>query len=357
METCEGSVRERIAGLWRWRTSRTLLILSLGITVIVSLFEIRLDPLAMLREVASNFITCASITFTTATLTSAFGLFRLSGSWMRKALFIVVLAAGGVLGGLVAWGVNSLVFDVYMSHPLIYMMITGALAVIFGLAFLTYLSVREKLDESVRRLAEKEVQEETLLRLKTEAELEALRARVNPHFLFNTLNSIASLIPVDPARAEAMVQRMSNLFRYILAASDRGLVPLSEELDIVEEYLEIEKVRLGDRLEYTIARGDGIDGVEIPGVLLQPLVENAVKHGIVPLARGGEVRVSCRRNGDSCMIQVSDNGEGYDEATAAEGFGIGGVRQRLELNYPGAHQFDISTDGGVKIQITIPVGR
>lgn len=357
MEHCEGSVRKRVTGLWRWQNSKALLVTSLGITVIVSLFEIRLDPLAMLREVASNFITCASITFVTATLTSAFGLFRLGGGWVRKVLFIVVLAVGGVLGGLVSWGINSVLFDIYMSHPLIYMLVTGSLAVIFGLAFLTWLTVREKLDESVKRLAEKEVQEQTLLRLKTEAELEALRARVNPHFLFNTLNSIASLIPVDPERAEAMVQRMSNLFRYILASSDRGLVPLSEELDIVEEYLEIEKVRLGERLAYNIERGEGIDGVEIPGVLLQPLVENAVKYGIVPLARGGEVKVRCRRNGDSCMIEVSDNGEGFDEKTAAEGFGIGGVRQRLELNYPGAHQFDISTDGGVKIQITIPVGR
>jgi len=357
MEHNEGSVRKRVADLWRWQNSKSLLIGALGITAIISMFEIRLDPLAMLREVASNFITCASITFTTATLASAFGLFRLGGSWKRKALFIVVLAVGGVLGGLASWGINSLLFDIYMSHPHLYIMITGALAVIFGLAFLAYITVKEKLDETARRLAEKEVQEQTLLRLKTEAELEALRARVNPHFLFNTLNSIASLIPVDPVRAEAMVQRMSNLFRYILAASDRGFVPLAEELDIVEEYLEIEKVRLGERLTFAVERGEGLDGVEIPAVLLQPLVENSVKYGIVPLARGGEVTVSCRRDGERCIITISDTGEGYDAESTAEGFGIGGVRQRPELNYPGAHQFDISTDGGVKIQITIPVGR
>jgi sensor histidine kinase YesM len=357
MEHNEGSIRKRVADLWRWQNSKSLLIGALGITAIISMFEIRLDPLAMLREVASNFITCASITFITATLTSAFGLFRLGGSWKRKALFIVVLAVGGVIGGLASWGINYTLFDIYISHPHIYILVTGSLAVIFGLAFLAYLTVQEKLDETARRLAEKEVQEQTLLRLKTEAELEALRARVNPHFLFNTLNSIASLIPVDPVRAEAVVQRMSNLFRYILAASDRGMVPLNEELDIVEEYLEIEKVRLGDRLVYTIDRGDGLDGVEIPGVLLQPLVENSVKYGIVPLARGGEVRVRCRRNSGSCIIEIADNGGGFDAETAPEGFGIGGVRQRLELNYPGEHQFDISTDGGVKIQITIPAGR
>ena len=357
MEQCEGGIRNRITGLWRWQNSKSLLVGALGITVVISLFEIRLDPIAMLREVASNFITCATITFTTATLTSAFGLFRLGGGWLRKALFIVALAVGGVLGGLVSWGINSLLFDIHMSHPYIYVLVTGSLAVIFGLAFLTYLTVQEKLDETVKRLAEKEVQEQTLLRLKTEAELEALRARVNPHFLFNTLNSIASLIPVDPGRAEAVVQRMSNLFRYILAASDRGLVPLAEELDIVEEYLEIEKVRLGERLAFTVERGEGLDGVEIPAVLLQPLVENSVKYGIVPLARGGEVTVGCRRDGERCNITISDTGEGFDAQSAAEGFGIGGVRQRLELSYPGAHQFDISTDGGVKIQITIPVGR
>jgi len=348
---------ERVKELWRWQSSKQLLVAIAGITVIISLFEIKLDPLAMLREVASNFITSSSIAFVTGTVTSAFGVLGVGKDWKRIPLFLFLLAAGGVIGGLLAWGINDLLFPYHISHPRIYLMITGALAVIFGLAFITYLNVREKLDQTVSRLAEKEVLEQTLLRLKTEAELEALRAKVNPHFLFNTLNSIASLIPVDPERAEEMVQRMSNLFRYVLSAGDRGKVALDEELDIVGEYLQIEKVRLGDRLDFEIDRDEGLAGITIPVMILQPLVENSVNHGIVPHQDGGSINIRCKKLGDRCSITIVDTGKGYDPQSADEGFGLGGVRQRLELNYPDTHDFRISADDGVTIQITIPIAH
>jgi LytS/YehU family sensor histidine kinase len=333
-----------------------LLAAAAGITVVISLFEIRLNPLAMLREVVSNFIICVSISFVTATLTSAFGMVRLGRDWARFLLLLVLLAMGGILGGLLSWGVNALLFPFHISHPHIFLLITGALAVIFGLAYIAYQNVKENLDRAVARLAEKEILEQKLLRLKTEAELEALQARVHPHFLFNTLNSIASLIPVDPAKAEGMVQRLSNLFRYILSAGDRGLVPLAEELDIVGEYLEIEKVRLGDRLDYHIDRGDGLDRTTVPPMLLQPLVENSVKHGIAPRLDGGRIDIACRRDDGRCVISIVDTGKGFDPESAGTGFGMTGVRQRLELNYPDSHQFDVATgEGGVTVRIAIPV--
>jgi sensor histidine kinase YesM len=345
----------RVRKVWSWQSSRSLLFVAGVITVIISLFEITLDPLAMLREVVSNFITCLSITFIVATLTSAVGMVRLGRDWKRFFLLLALLALGGMLGGLLSWAINDLFFSVRMTHPYIFLLIVAVLAIIFGLAFLAYENVSLRLDEAVARLAEKKVQEEKLLRLKTKAELEALRARVNPHFLFNTLNSVASLIPVDPPRAEALLQRMSNLFRYILSAGDRGFVPLDEELDIVDEYLAIEKVRLGARLDYFIDRGDALDSVKIPGMLLQPLIENSVKYGIAPQKNGGRIEVTCRRHEDRCAITISDTGKGFDLDAVEEGFGIGSVRQRLELDYPGSHVFDITVDGGVKIDITLPI--
>ncbi len=346
--------KERVKDIWRWRSSRGLLVMAAGITVVISLFEIKLDPIAMLREVASNFITCVSITFFIATLTSAAGVVRLDRGWKRVFLLLVLLAIGGMLGGLLSWGINDLLFPYRITHPGIYLMIVAALAIIFGLAFLAYENISERLKEAVFRLAEKEVKEQKLLRLKTEAELEALRAKVNPHFLFNTLNSIASLIPVDPSKAEDMVQRVSNLFRYVLSAGDRGVVTLGEELDIVTEYLEIEKVRLGDRLDYLVDRGNSLEAVLVPVMLIQPLVENSVKYGIVPEKNGGRIEVRCQGGGDRCSITIVDTGSGFDAESAGEGFGIGGVRQRLELNYPGSHEFEISTKEGVTIRITIP---
>lgn len=346
---------ERVREVWRWESSRFLLVIAVGITVVISLFEIRFGVAAMLREIASNFITASLITFVTATMTSAVGLFRLGRDWGQLFLLLVMLALGGVLGGLLSWGINDLLFPYNITHPLIYLLIVATLSIVFGLAIVAYQNVSERLEEAVSRLAEKEVQEQRLLRLKTEAELEALRARVNPHFLFNTLNSIASLIPSHPDRAENTVQRLSNLLRYILSAGERGLVPLGEELDIVTEYLEIEKQRLGGRLDYVVDRGDLRDGPAVPAMILQPLVENSVKYAIMPEKEGGRIRVECRRNGDRCLITIADTGRGFDRESTQEGFGIAGVRQRLELTYPGSHEFDISTVGGVAVRITIPI--
>jgi len=346
--------KQRVRDLWRWRSLRELLIVASVITVIISLFEIRTDPVAMLFEVVSNFITCISITFFAATLTTALGLFSTGHNWKQTFLLLLALAVGGVLGGLVSWGINDLLFTIHMSNPLLYLMIVAALSIIFGLAFTAYENISCRLEETASRLADKEVQAQKLLRLKTEAELEALRARVNPHFLFNTLNSIVSLIPVDPMKAEEVVQRMSNLFRYILSAGDRGLVPLREELDIVGEYLEIEKVRLQGRLDYEVDAEDSLDGAMIPGMLLQPLVENSVKYGVAPKRDGGRIEVRCLRRGDRCSITISDTGPGFKAESTQEGFGISGVRQRLELNYPNNHEFDVSAGNGVIIRITIP---
>jgi sensor histidine kinase YesM len=349
------AVKERIRCVLEWRSSKNLLFMATVITIIISLFEIQLDPLAMLREVVSNFITCVSITFAAAVLTNGFGMVRLGRDWKRLFLLLSLLAISGMLGGLLSWGFNAVLFGVRMSHPSIYLMMVAVLAIIFGMAIIAYENVSHALKETASRLAEKEVQEQTLRRLKANAELEALRAQVNPHFLFNTLNSIASLIPVDPVKAEALLQKLSNLFRYILSAGERGLVGLNEELDIVAEYLEIEKARLGARLDYVVDRGDSLDGVMIPGMLLQPLVENSVKYGVAPSKNGGRIQVVCRRNGDRCSITITDNGRGFDAEATEEGFGIGGVRQRLALHYPGSHEFEISADDGMAIRITIPV--
>jgi sensor histidine kinase YesM len=349
------AARERVKLMWQWRSAKRLLIVAGSVTVIISLFEIRPSVLAMIREIVTNFITCAAITFSTATLVAAFRDTRLSTDPKRLILTLVLLAMGGMLGGLISWGINDLLFPYQITHPPVYFMMVAILAIIFGLAVFAYETISRRLEETAEKLAEKEVQEQKLMRLKTEAELGALRARVNPHFLFNTLNSIASLIPVSPVLAEEMVQRLSNLFRYILSASERGLVPLGDELDILGEYLEIEKVRLAGRLDYSIEREVSIEEVSIPGMLLQPLVENSVKYGIAERATGGHISIRCRRNGERCMIAIEDTGEGFDASTVAEGFGIGGVRQRLELHYPGAHEFHISSDKGVRIQIGIPL--
>ncbi len=248
---------------------------------------------------------------------------------------------------------RPLTWDIFTSH----LFLTGALALIFGTVVYSFFAARERLQETIARLAEKEVKEQQLLRLKTKAELEALRAKVNPHFLFNTLNSIASLIPGDPAKAEEMVQRLARLFRYTLDASNRDLIKLEDELLLCREYLEIEKVRLGARLTYEIDSEASLAELQVPGLLLQPLIENSVKHGIATSKSGGHITVKARRDGNECHLEIHDTGKGFDRFEATAGFGLSSVRERLALHYGEAHSFELSTEHGVRILMRLPLTR
>ena len=159
-------------------------------------------------------------------------------------------------------------------------------------------------------------------------ELDALQARINPHFLFNTLNSIAALIREDPARAEAVTLQLSALFRYTLQAPKQGLVTLEEELAIVEGYLAIEQQRLADRLAYSVDVDPSLLGIRIPPLLLQPLVENAIKHGVAASIGGGRITVRGAREGERVQLIVSDTGDAR-EPSPGLGEGLDNVTRRL----------------------------
>jgi sensor histidine kinase YesM len=228
------------------------------------------------------------------------------------------------------------------------------LATVFGSAAAIYISLRSTAERMSRTLREKEINEERLERLKTRAELDALQAKINPHFLFNTLNSIASLIPEDPAAAESTVEKLSELFRYTLQRSGNSTVKLSEELEIVRSYLEIEKVRFGDRLKFDIRSDESLNDFQIPPLLIQPLVENSIKHGIASETGGGSVEVDARRDGVSCLITVTDSGKGIASTGDDAGFGLKSIRERLNLVY-GARAGLRVQEGSSTVQITVPM--
>jgi len=194
-----------------------------------------------------------------------------------------------------------------------------------------------------------------------EAELRALRAQIHPHFLFNTLNTIAALIHQDPAAAEDTTTRLAEVFRYTLRASDHEHARLADELQFVRDYLTIERVRFGDRLRVEERIESGLDSLLVPSLLLQPIVENAVRHGIGATAEGGVLRVEVARSGAGAdarlVVRVVDDGPGMGEAApSGNGFGLRSVRERLELAGP-PHDLQIrSTPGhGVAIEITLPI--
>ena len=186
-------------------------------------------------------------------------------------------------------------------------------------------------------------------------ELEALQARINPHFLFNTLNSIAALIREDPARAEAMTLQLSALFRYTLQAPRAGLVTLGEELVIVQGYLAIEQERLGARLTSEVSVDAALLGLRIPALTVQPLVENAIKHGIATGVAGGSVRVRGWREGDLVHITIVNTRTGSSESTGT-GEGLESVRRRLRATFGARSGVTLTTaPGATEARVTFPV--
>ena len=198
------------------------------------------------------------------------------------------------------------------------------LSIVFGLGAFSYATMRERLRQTEERLHEKEVAEERTRKLAAEARLRSLESRLHPHFLFNTLNSISALIAVDPARAEQVVGRLAALLRSSLDTTTRSLIPLEQELAIVQDYVDIERARFGDRLQGRVEVPAELRDAQVPPLSVQSLVENAVKHGISPERGGGEVCVSASALNGQLRIAVSDTGAGFDLVR-----GGGGPRARL----------------------------
>jgi two-component system, LytTR family, sensor kinase len=193
-----------------------------------------------------------------------------------------------------------------------------------------------------------------------EAQLQALQRQLHPHFLFNTLHTISALMHRNTEAADAMLVRLSDLLRLTLDRVGVQQLPLQDELDFVEKYLEIERTRFGDRLQIHFDIAPDTMSASVPNLLVQPLVENAVRHGIGPKVGGGRVDVVARRDGDQLRLVVRDDGFGLP-ADALDAFNTGGVglsntRSRLEHLYPGRHRFEFlkPAGGGLAVTVLIP---
>jgi len=212
--------------------------------------------------------------------------------------------------------------------------------------------------EQVRR-------EQKIGKLATEAQLRALRAQLNPHFLFNALTTIGYLIQTSPPRALETLMRLTDLLRRVLRASEEW-TPLGEELKLIEAYLDIERARFEERLRVSINVAPELRELLVPSLVVQPLVENAVKHGIAPLKAGGEVRIAARittqlEGEASLLITIEDTGAGASaaqlEAGRHAGVGLQNVEQRMRLCCGGADNLRIETTagGGTQVELRIPL--
>jgi hypothetical protein len=193
----------------------------------------------------------------------------------------------------------------------------------------------------------------------TEARLDVLTMQLNPHFLFNTLNSISSLMYSDTEAADRMMTRLSELLRSTIHNNGAQEVTLGEELEFVDRYLEIEKIRFDERLRVSVhADPDALDGL-VPAFSLQPLVENSLRHGIGPREAGGSLSIEARRADGRLLVRIADDGLGAADNPVREGVGLRNTRSRLAALYDGLARLDVGNagGGGFVVQLDLPFRR
>src|ERR1041385_2195465 len=211
-----------------------------------------------------------------------------------------------------------------------------------------------------RKYREREMRALELEKRLAHAKLQALQMQLNPHFLFNTLHSISSLMHQDVEAADTMITRLSDLLRAALEGAETQEVSLREELNLLQLYLGIEQIRFGSRLTVKMDVAPDTVDAQVPNLILQPLVENAIRHGIEPRSRPGLIELQVRRANGALALSVSDNGAGLaDNGGIKEGIGLSNTRARLQQLYGPAHRFELfrAEHGGVRVEISIPFRR
>jgi hypothetical protein len=273
--------------------------------------------------------------------------------WRGMALVAVGIAAGWLLGGTAAdllcrtlglyGGQARLNTGSHLRADLLITLSAGTVGSYWFYA-------RSKSDYLARRMREAE-------RHANDARLKLLETQLEPHMMFNTLANLRALIAVDPPRAQEMLDHMIAYLRATLDASRATTHPLRAEFDRLRDYLELMAVRMGPRLAYALDLPEELAEVPVPALLLQPLVENSIKHGLEPKVEGGRIEVRARREGGHVVIEVRDSGIGANgHGAGGKGFGLVQIRERLASLHGGRATLDFSADaGGAHARIALPL--
>jgi signal transduction histidine kinase len=349
-----------------WATLAVTFLFSLAIAVTLTAFAWvfsggRADPWRLLWM---NFVVAQAIGF------SIHGLFvlvarvvgteridRLGGFW-RAAVFSGVPLLGVFIGYAIGFGLIASIDQRFSFRWISGWFVVGALMIwaVLSVFWWGYARNQMRLAETRQQLASDRARAAELERQALDAQLRTLQAQIEPHFLFNTLANVVSLIDSAPADARRMLEQMIALLRRSLAASRTERVSLAQEAELLRAYLEILAIRMGPRLRYQIDIPPSLGGCAVAPLLLQPLVENAIRHGLEPKVEGGRVRVAARAADGRLQLEVQDDGLGFGETTQGGGVGLVNLRERLAALYGESASLTIEDgDPGTRVRIALPL--
>jgi len=272
---------------------------------------------------------------------------------LRVALALITGGlCGSYLGAIVSGLGPSIIFE---KTPLFQLLTIG---VIFGSIITYFFSSREQIAQSQTLIQEEQIKRLTSEKKLAEANLNLLQAQIEPHFLFNTLSNVLSLLDTDPKKGKSMLVDFIQYLRASLSKIRKEKATLGQEMEMIQAYLNIFKVRMGDRLHYKIDLPKNLKAITFPPMLIQPLVENAIKHGLEPKVDGGDILISGEEKNGILRIEVVDTGGGFKEGKNF-GMGLSNIRERLQSIYGNSGRLILEENqpNGLKATIEVPHGK
>ena len=270
-------------------------------------------------------------------------------------LLLIALPSGAAFGSFIGALIAGIPFSEIVGGGdslFIQMMLLG---VLFGTMITYFFFSKEKILQTEAQLKEEQINRLTLEKKTLETHLRLLQAQIEPHFLFNTLSNVLSLLDSDPKRGKAMLEDLTRYLRSSLSRTREQNATLGQEMDLVEAYLKIQQIRMGDRLRYAIHVPKTLRNASLPPMLIQPLVENALKHGLEPRIAGGDILIRVEDTAGMYRIVVADTGTGMSDTTLA-GVGLSNVRERLKALFHEKARLILEENApsGLKATLEIP---
>ena len=303
-----------------------------------------------------NFIFSQAIGLCMCTFILAGHYFVKRPSFARHALLLLIaMPAGAAAGAFVGAQIAGIPFsEILKGRPAFFIQMLF-IGILFGTMITYFFFSRERLSQTEAQLREEQIKRLTLEKNTLETRLRLLQAQIEPHFLFNTLSNILSLLESEPAKGKVMLEDLARYLRSSLSRTRERMTTLGQELDLVRAYLDIYKVRMGERLRYTIEITETLRETPFPPMLVQPLVENALKHGIEPKIEGGEILIKAEDQDGCYRLVVGDTGSGLSEDSVA-GLGLTNVRERLAALFNGKARLLLEENqpSGLKVTMEIP---